>query len=68
MLLRQATVGYRRCMKKLQPMSIRLEPDIKEALDAKAIEEDRTLVWLINKALREYLRLPKPQPAKAKSK
>ena len=45
-------------------MSIRLEPDIKEALDAKAVEEDRTLVWLINKALREYLGLPKPQPPK----
>lgn len=46
-------------------MSIRLEPDIKSALEEKAIEEDRTLVWLINRALREHLGLPKPQPPKA---
>lgn len=52
-------------MKKLKPMSIRLEPDIKEALDAKAIEEDRTLVWLINRGLREHLGLQKKAPDKA---
>lgn len=46
-------------------MSIRLEPDIKEALEARAVEEDRTLVWLINRALREHLGLPKKSSEKA---
>ena len=40
--------------KKLTPMSIRFDPDVKAALEKQAAEDDRSLSWLVNRALREH--------------
>jgi len=47
--------------KKLDPISIRLEPDVKAALQQIATAEDRSLSYLINRVLRQYV-----ESAKAK--
>jgi predicted HicB family RNase H-like nuclease len=41
--------------KLLNPRSIRLDPDVKEVLQAEADEEDRSLSYVINRALRDYV-------------
>ena len=41
--------------KKLEPISIRLEPDVKAALQELAAGDDRTLSAFINRILRQYV-------------
>jgi len=41
--------------KKLEPISIRLEPDVKAALLELAEADDRTLSAFINRILRQYV-------------
>lgn len=45
-------------MKKLPPSSIRYDPDVKEFLERLAEEQDRSIGWLVNTALREHFKLP----------
>ncbi len=40
--------------KKLEPMSIRLDPDVKAALEAMAAVQERSVSWVANKALRQW--------------
>jgi predicted transcriptional regulator len=40
--------------KKLPPLSIRFEPDVKAVLDRLAKEQDRSVAWLVNSALRVH--------------
>jgi predicted transcriptional regulator len=41
--------------KKLESVSTRLDPDVREALDRYATEDRRSLSWIINEACREYM-------------
>jgi predicted transcriptional regulator len=41
--------------KKLEPMSIRLDPDVKAALQGFAEEEERSLSFYVNRVLRDYV-------------
>jgi predicted transcriptional regulator len=41
--------------KKLEPITIRLEEGTRAELDRLALEEDRPLAWIVNRALREWL-------------
>jgi hypothetical protein len=45
----------RRKKKLLEPMSIRLDPDVKAALEGFAEEEDRSLSSYVNRVLREHV-------------
>ena len=51
--------------KALEPMSIRLEPDVKAALEALAMAQERSLSWVANKALRQYVEANKAAIADA---
>lgn len=42
-------------MAKAPPRNIRFDPDVLEALQKAAAEEDRTASWLVNKAVRDWL-------------
>jgi hypothetical protein len=46
----------RRKKKLLEPMSIRLDPDVKAALEGYAEAEDRSLSSYVNRVLREHVR------------
>jgi predicted transcriptional regulator len=41
--------------KKLEPMSIRLDPDVKTALQGFAEEEERSLSFYVNRVLRDHV-------------
>jgi hypothetical protein len=41
--------------KRLEPIAIRLDPDVKAALQRLAEADDRSLAWMINRALKEWL-------------
>jgi predicted transcriptional regulator len=41
--------------KKLEPMSIRLDPDVKAALQGFAEEEERSLSFYVNRVLRHHV-------------
>jgi predicted transcriptional regulator len=41
--------------KKLEPMSIRLDPDVKTALQGFAEEEERSLSFYVNRVLRKHV-------------
>ena len=45
----------RRKKKLLEPMSIRLDPDVKASLQGFAEEEDRSLSSYVNRVLREHV-------------
>jgi predicted transcriptional regulator len=45
----------RRKKKLLEPMSIRLDPDVKAALEGFAEEEDRSLSSYVNRVLRDHV-------------
>jgi len=47
--------------KLLNPISIRLDPDLKAALDALAKADDRSLSAYINRALREHVATVQPK-------
>ena len=48
------TTAYMKRKKMLGPMSIRLDPDVKAALEAVAQAEDRSVAYVINRVLREH--------------
>jgi predicted transcriptional regulator len=58
--------------KKLEPMSIRLDPDVKAALQGFAEEEERSLSFYVNRVLRNHVEkveankqeAEKPEPKK----
>ena len=52
--------------KRLEPISIRLEPEVKAALDQQARADDRSLSNLINRILREYVELQRTKKPVAK--
>jgi len=41
--------------KKLEPISIRLDPDVKEAIQALAKDDERSLSSYINRVLRQHV-------------
>jgi hypothetical protein len=45
----------RRKKKLLEPMSIRLDPDVKAALEGFAEDEDRSLSSYVNRVLRDHV-------------
>ena len=49
------TVDMTRRKKKLEPMSIRLDPDVKAALQGFAEEEERSLSFYVNRVLRDHV-------------
>jgi hypothetical protein len=59
------TAGYKRRMAKMPPLSIRFDPEVKSLLDELAAEQERSIGWIVNKALRAHFGIDKP---KAKSK
>lgn len=57
------------CMKKSHPIPVRLDLDVKDALEADAEAQERSQAWLINRILRDYYGLqiakaPKAKPAR----
>lgn len=54
--------GQRR-QKKLEPIAIRLEPEVRAALQRLAEADDRSLAWMINRALKEWLEDRAKDPA-----
>jgi predicted transcriptional regulator len=57
--------------KKLEPMSIRLDPDVKAALQGFAEEEERSLSFYVNRVLRDHVerieaRKQEPEPQEAR--
>lgn len=53
-------------MKKSHPVPVRLDLDVKDALEADAAAQERSQAWLINRILREHYGLGAPKPAKVK--
>ncbi|HEX5998415.1 MAG TPA: hypothetical protein VFZ16_03295 [Hyphomicrobiaceae bacterium] len=49
------TTTTRRKKKLLEPMSIRLDPDVKASLEGFAEEEDRSLSSYVNRVLRDHV-------------
>lgn len=41
--------------KRLDPVGVRLDPDVREALDKMAAEQDRSLSYLLNLAARKFV-------------
>jgi hypothetical protein len=63
----------RRKKKLLEPMSIRLDPDVKAALEGFAEEEDRSLSSYVNRVLRDHVERvaesqKEPEPPKQEAK
>jgi hypothetical protein len=58
--------------KKLEPMSIRLDPDVKAALEGFAEDEDRSLSAYVNRVLRDHVERVgsqrQPEPSKPDGK
>jgi predicted transcriptional regulator len=57
--------------KKLEPMSIRLDPDVKAALQGFAEEEERSLSFYVNRVLRDHVeqveaKKQEPEPMEAR--
>jgi predicted transcriptional regulator len=56
-------------MKKTHPVAIRMDPDVKAALEERARADERSLSWYVNRVLRQHVGLDKPpraaKPAKA---
>jgi predicted transcriptional regulator len=52
--------------KKLEPISIRLDPDVKAALQELARADDRTLSAFINRILRNYVESVRGKKPRAK--
>jgi predicted transcriptional regulator len=62
----------RRKKKLLEPMSIRLDPDVKTALEGFAEDEDRSLSSYVNRVLRDHVERvesqKQPDPPKLEGK
>lgn len=63
--LAAATNSY---MKKLTPMSIRLDPDVRAAAEKRAADEERSISQIINRSLREAFGLSRKADTKLRSK
>lgn len=53
-------------MKKTNPLAVRLDPDVKSALEQHAAAQERSLSWMINRILRDHLKVAAPKVAKSK--
>jgi predicted transcriptional regulator len=53
--------------KKLEPISIRLDPDVKEAIQALARQDERSLSSYINRVLRQHADEAKGKDGRRKS-
>lgn len=42
-------------MKKSEYITVRTDPEIKEYLELRAAEEERTLSWIVNKILTDHI-------------
>ena len=66
------TTKTRRKKKLLEPMSIRLDPDVKAALEGFAEDEDRSLSSYVNRVLRDHVERveahKQPEPPKPEGK
>jgi predicted transcriptional regulator len=54
----------RKITKKTESVSVRLDPDVRAALDRYAIEDRRSLSFMVNEACREYVDLREGKPRK----
>jgi len=54
-------------MKKTSPLAVRLDPDVKAALENEASAQERSLSWMINRILRDHLKVPVARTGKTKS-
>jgi Ribbon-helix-helix protein, copG family len=52
---RSYTLRMAKNAKKTEPVTVRLDQDVRERLDTVASELERSLSWTINRALREWL-------------
>jgi hypothetical protein len=48
-------------------MTINLEPRVRESIEAKALDENRSLSSVVEEALRDYFKIPKERPSMWKS-
>lgn len=53
--LRAATTDDMRPTKKLEPLSIRLDPDVRTALESLAAADDRTLSAYVHRLLKQHV-------------
>jgi hypothetical protein len=53
-------------MKKTHPIAVRLDQDVKDILDARSADEDRSLSWLVNSELRKAFGLSAPASNRGK--
>jgi len=54
----------RKITKKTESVSVRLDPDVRAALDRYAAEDRRSVSFMINEACREYVDRREGKPAK----
>ena len=66
-LPRQHAAATSRYMKNAHPIAVRLDQDLKDAIEARAAEEDQSLSWLINSDLRKVYGLAN-SPAQKRGK
>lgn len=55
-------------MAKMPPVSIRFDPEVKAILDQQTAEQERSIGWIVNKALRAHFGIDKPAARPGKSK
>lgn len=60
-LARSTTPGYKTKMAKMPPVSIRFDPEVKAILDQHTAEQERSIGWVVNKALRAHFGIDKPK-------
>lgn len=46
----------------MPPLSIRFDPEVKTHLDKLAAEQERSIGWIVNKALRAHFDIDKAKP------
>jgi hypothetical protein len=57
-------MGRAKYAKKLEPISIRLDPDVKAAIEALAKADDRSISGYINRVLRQHIEAVSPKRTK----
>ena len=55
-------------MKKTDPLPVRLDLDVKEALTADAAAQERSQAWIVNRILRAHYVLDEPKRAPPEKK
>jgi hypothetical protein len=53
--------------KRKRPMSINLDPRVRDRIEAKAFDESRSLSSVVEEVLREHFAIPKERPSMWKS-